>query len=98
MNITPEQAYAIINSPNRLVLEHYSELEVYFTENENDELELFFYDESNDEPVFVASKKKLDNCTWTIDKGEIAAYLGEDCVFIGNVYIMPASELDALVD
>lgn len=95
--ITPEQAYAIINSSNRLVLDHFSEKKVFFNEFKKGDEGLFYYDDVNDESILLAPKSKLDKCTWFLDHGYIEAVCGNVRVWNGDVYIKPEHESDGLV-
>lgn len=96
--ITSEQAFAIINSSNRLVLDNSSDKKVFFGEmDEHGNEALFYYDEAEDEPILLAPKCKLEKCTWYLDHDYIEADLGDVRVWNGTVYIKPGRVHSALV-
>lgn len=96
--ITTEQAYTIIDSSKRLVLDYVSDKKVFFGEmDEYSNEALFYYDEADDEPILLAPKCKLDKCTWYLDHGYIEANLDGVRVWNGTVYIKPERIHSALV-
>ena len=97
IKITPQQAYDIINSNERVVNELNVDQEVFFGEDMDGKEALFYYDEDDDNSVILAYKTKLDQCEWIIVKDYIKATIGNITVFQGIILIKPTGDYDSLV-
>ena len=97
IKITPQQAYDIINSSERVVSELNIEQKVFFEEDMDGKEALFYYDEDDDNSVILAYKTKLDQCQWVVDKDYIEATIGKITVFQGTILIKPSRDYESLV-
>lgn len=97
IKITPQQAYDIINSNERVVSELNNEQKVFFEEDMDGKEALFYYDEEDDNSVILAYKTKLDQCQWVVDKDYIEATIGNITVFQGTILIKPSRDYESLV-
>lgn len=96
MNITFEQAKAIIKDRNRLVLD-INDKPVFFGDTFDDREALFYYRDDDDDSYILIEPDHLYVCKWTIDGSRLNATLDDKVIWTGYVWVWPESEEAVLV-
>lgn len=91
MIIEHDQAINVFGSNEKIVIDEWTGLKAYFGEDENDEYCLCGYDEINEEVRTLITNEQLAKSTYEVENNIITAFIGDECVFCGRVYIKPQS-------
>lgn len=91
MIIEHDQAIKVLGSSDKIVIDEWTGLKAYFGEDENEETCLCSYDEINEEGRLLMTNEQLAKSIYKIENNIISAYIGDECVFCGRVYIKPQS-------
>lgn len=91
MIIEHDQAINVLGSSDKIVIDEWTGLKAYFGEDENDEICLCAYDEINEESKLLMTNEQLAKSIYKIENNIISAYIGDECIFCGRVYIKPQS-------
>ena len=91
MIIEHDQAINVLGSSDKIVIDEWTGLKAYFGEDENEEICLCAYDEINEEGKMLMTNEQLAKSVYKIENNIISAYIGDECIFCGRVYIKPQS-------